>query len=151
MESLNLCTVVVVSLDEIPSTLNVDSGMPCSLVTKVTSFHVIFDLNEVLIATCFDRGFSTVIPCPGLKEFLKKCLAQFQIYIWFTPPSSLMDSTTNPKVKIVEEGVGACSLAYNTLGVEGCVGALGSQLGRLTKNSITNTDLHKPNNKLVSV
>jgi hypothetical protein len=67
VESLNLCTVVVVSLDEIPSTLNVDSGMPCSLVTKVTSFHVIFDLNEVLIATCFDRGFSTVIPCPGLK------------------------------------------------------------------------------------
>jgi len=34
-----------------------------------------------------------------------------------------MDSTTNPKVKIAEgKGVGACSLAYSTLGVEGCVG-----------------------------
>jgi hypothetical protein len=138
-------------LDEIPLTSSVDSGLPCSLATKVNSFHVIFYLNEVLIATCFNRGFNTVIPCPGLKEFFKKCLAQFQVYNWSAPPSSLMDSTTNPKVKIVEEGVGACSLAYNTLGVEGCVGALGSQLGRLTKNSITNTDLHKPNNKLVSV
>jgi len=36
-----------------------------------------------------------------------------------------MDSTTNPKVKTAEgEGVGACSLACNTLGVEGHVGAL---------------------------
>jgi len=31
-----------------------------------------------------------------------------------------MDSTANPKVKTTEgEGVGACSLACNTLGVEG--------------------------------
>jgi hypothetical protein len=36
------------------------------------------------------------------------------------PPSSFMDSTTSPNVKIVEgEGVGACSLACNTSGVEG--------------------------------
>jgi len=36
------------------------------------------------------------------------------------PPNSLMDSTTSPKVKTtVGEGVGACSLAHNTLGVEG--------------------------------
>jgi hypothetical protein len=41
------------------------------------------------------------------------------------PPSSLMDSTTNPKVKIVKgKGVGACSLAHRTSGVEGRVGAL---------------------------
>jgi len=150
VESLNLRTVVVINLDVIPSTLNVDSGTPYSLATKVSSFHVIFDLNEVLIATCFNRGFNTVIPCPGLKEFFKKCLAQFQVYNWSTPPSSLMDSTTNPKVKIVEEGVEACSLIYSTLGVEGRVGASGSQLERLTKNSITNMDLHKPNNKLVN-
>jgi hypothetical protein len=40
------------------------------------------------------------------------------------PPSSLMDSTMNPKVKIVEgEGVGVRSLARNTLGVKGCAGA----------------------------
>jgi hypothetical protein len=39
------------------------------------------------------------------------------------PPSSLMDSTVSPKVKIAKgEGVGACSLAHNTLRVEGHVG-----------------------------
>ncbi len=42
------------------------------------------------------------------------------------PPSSLMDSIASPNVKIVKgKGVGACSLARNTLGVEGHVGALG--------------------------
>jgi len=37
-----------------------------------------------------------------------------------TPPSSLMDSTANPKVKTTKgEGVGARSLAHSTSGVEG--------------------------------
>jgi hypothetical protein len=36
-----------------------------------------------------------------------------------------MGSTANPKVKTVEGGVGARSLACNTLGVEGHVGVLG--------------------------
>jgi hypothetical protein len=41
-------------------------------------------------------------------------------------PNSLMDSTTNPKVKTIEgKGVGVRSLARNTLWVEGHVGALG--------------------------
>jgi hypothetical protein len=62
-----------------------------------------------------------------------------------------MDSITSPKVKIMEEEeVGAHSLAYNTLGVKGCVGAPGSKLERLTSKLITHTDLHKPDNKLVS-
>jgi hypothetical protein len=65
------------------------------------------------------------------------------------PVSSLMDSTASPKVKTMEEGVGTCFLARSTLGVEGRVGALGLRLGRLTRKSITHTDLHKPNNKLV--
>jgi hypothetical protein len=35
----------------------------------------------------------------------------------------LMDSTTSPKVKTTKgKKVGACSLARNTLGVEGCAG-----------------------------
>jgi hypothetical protein len=43
-----------------------------------------------------------------------------------TPPSFLMDSTTNPKVKTTEgEGVGVCSLARSTSRVEGRVGASG--------------------------
>jgi hypothetical protein len=37
-----------------------------------------------------------------------------------TPPSSLMDSTVSPKVKIAEgKGIGVRSLVRNTLGVEG--------------------------------
>jgi hypothetical protein len=68
-----------------------------------------------------------------------------------TPPKSLMDSTTNPKVKITKgEGVGARSLARSTLGVEGHARALGWGLRRMTSKSITHTDLHKPNNKLVN-
>jgi hypothetical protein len=67
------------------------------------------------------------------------------------PPSSLMDSTMSPKVKIVEgEGIGACSLAHSTLRVEGCAGTLGWGLGKLTRNSISYTDLHKPNHKFVN-
>ncbi len=43
-----------------------------------------------------------------------------------TPSSSLMNSTTNPNMKTIErKGVGAHSLARNTLGVKGCVGAPG--------------------------
>jgi hypothetical protein len=42
------------------------------------------------------------------------------------PPSSLMDSIASPKVKTTEgEGIGARSLAYNTLGIKRRVGALG--------------------------
>jgi len=67
-----------------------------------------------------------------------------------TPPSSLMDLTTSPKVKTLEEKVGVCCLAHNTSRVEGRAGALGWGLGRLTSNSITHMDLHKPNHKLVS-
>jgi len=62
-----------------------------------------------------------------------------------------MDSTASPKVKITEEeGVGACSLACRTSRVERHVGTPRSKLRRLTSKSITHTDLHKPNNKLVS-
>ncbi len=57
----------------------------------------------------------------------------------------------NPKVKIAEgKKVGALSLACNTLGVEERVGASGWGLGTVISKSITHTDLHKPNNKLVS-
>jgi hypothetical protein len=62
-----------------------------------------------------------------------------------------MDSTTSPKVKAMEGGVGAHSMAHNTSRVEGHVRVLGWGLGRLTSKSITHTDLQKPNNKLVSV
>jgi hypothetical protein len=57
----------------------------------------------------------------------------------------------SPKVKTLEgEGIGAHSLACNILRVEGCARAPRWGLGRLTRKSITHTDLHKPNNKLVN-
>ncbi len=63
-----------------------------------------------------------------------------------------MDSTSSPKVKIMEgEGIGAHSLNCSTSGVKGHVGASGWGLGRLKIMSITHIDLHKSKNKLVSV
>jgi hypothetical protein len=42
-----------------------------------------------------------------------------------TPPNSLNGLIASPKVKTTEgKGVGACSLAHSTSGVEGRVGAL---------------------------
>jgi hypothetical protein len=69
---------------------------------------------------------------------------------WCTP--KLLDGfITNPKVKTTKgKGVGERSLAHNTSRVEGCVGAPGWGLERMTNNSITHTNLHKLNNKLVS-
>ncbi len=75
-ESLNSRAIVVVSLDEIPSTLSVDSKLFHSHVAKVNPFHVTFDLDEILIATRFDRGSCTIILQPRLEEFVEKCLAQ---------------------------------------------------------------------------
>ncbi len=67
------------------------------------------------------------------------------------PADSLMDSIASPKVKTSEgERIGVHSLVCSTLGVEGRAEALGQGLGRMTSNSITHMDLHKPNNKLIN-
>ncbi len=39
------------------------------------------------------------------------------------------------------EGVGACSFVHNISRVDGCVGAPGWELGKLTSKSIIETDL----------
>jgi hypothetical protein len=66
-------------------------------------------------------------------------------------PSSLMDSTVNPKVTTIEgEIVEVCSLTRSTSSVKGRARAPGWGLRRLTSKSITYTGLHKPNNKLIS-
>jgi hypothetical protein len=58
----------------------------------------------------------------------------------------------NSKVKTTKgKGVGVRSLARNTSGEEGCVGVIGRGLGQVTSGSIIHMDMHKPNNKLVSV
>jgi hypothetical protein len=57
----------------------------------------------------------------------------------------------SPKVTIAEgKRVVARSLACKTSGVEGCVGDSKWGLRSLTSKSITHTDLHKSNNKLIS-
>jgi len=57
----------------------------------------------------------------------------------------------SPKVKTTKgEGVGEPSLTCNILRVEELVGAPELGLKRLTSNSITHTDMHKPNNELVN-
>jgi hypothetical protein len=84
VESPNSCTVIEVGFDEIPSILGVDFEVHFLFTKQMSPFHVIFDLNGILIATRFDRGSTTVILYPGLKEFLEKCLVQFQVYIWST-------------------------------------------------------------------
>ncbi len=67
------------------------------------------------------------------------------------PPHSLKDSNANLKVKTIEkERIKVRSLTHSTLGVEGHVGALRCGLGGMIIESIIHTDLHKPNNKLVS-
>ncbi len=87
MESPNSRTVIELGLDEIPLTSGGDSLVPLLPSPKVSSFHVIFDLNKVLIATRFDKGgygkvaSHTVILQPRLKELLEKCLMQFHNYI----------------------------------------------------------------------
>jgi hypothetical protein len=66
-------------------------------------------------------------------------------------PKLLDGLTASSKVKITEgERVGARFLVRSISRVEGCGGAPGWGLKRLTSNSITHMDLHKPNNKLVS-
>jgi len=62
-----------------------------------------------------------------------------------------MDPTANPKMKTTKgKGVGACFLARNISGLEGCVEVSRWGLRRLINNLITHTNLHKPNNKLLS-
>jgi hypothetical protein len=77
----NSCVVVEIDLDEIPF-------FRCQLrnasftYNKGESISCDFDLNRVLIATCFNKCSRIVIFHHGLKEFLEKCLMQFQVYIW---------------------------------------------------------------------
>ncbi len=68
-----------------------------------------------------------------------------------TPSNSLIDSTMNPKVKTKGERVRVCSLVRNTSRVKGHARISGWGLGQVTSGSITPMDLHKLNNKLVSV
>jgi hypothetical protein len=73
-----------------------------------------------------------------------------KIIIMDTPPHSLKVSNVSSEMKTTKGGIGVCSLVHNTLGVEGRVGAPRWGLRQMTSGSIIHTNLHKPNNKLVS-
>jgi hypothetical protein len=63
----------------------------------------------------------------------------------------LMCSIANPKVKTMKgKKVGVRFLARSISRGKGACWSSKMELGRLTSNSITHTDLYKPNNKLVS-
>jgi hypothetical protein len=53
LELPNSSAVVAIGFDEIPLTSGVDFKVPYSLAVKVSPFHVIFDLNKILITTRF--------------------------------------------------------------------------------------------------
>ncbi len=67
------------------------------------------------------------------------------------PPHSLKDSNASLKVNTSKEGVGICSLVRNTSRVEGHAKVLRWGLRRMINKAIIHIDLHKPDNKLVSV
>jgi hypothetical protein len=67
-----------------------------------------------------------------------------------TLPHSFKNSNVNPKMETME-GVGVHSLTRNISRVKRHVGTLRWGLGQVTIESIIHTNLHKLNNKLVSV
>jgi hypothetical protein len=97
--------------------------------TILVVFGIIFSLS------CEVIGLSTAIYniCKKRKDkkithtkMQKPFFPFFPIPLGDAPPSSLMDSTASPKVKIVKgEEVGVHSLTHSTLKVEGCVGVPG--------------------------
>jgi hypothetical protein len=56
MKSPNSCVFVELKMDEMPFILGIDSLVFCSLIMEVSPFHVIFNLNGVLVATHFNKG-----------------------------------------------------------------------------------------------
>jgi hypothetical protein len=72
--------------------------------------------------------------------------------IYMTHPKLFDKHSCESKNKTIEqEGVGVCSLVCSTSEVEKHAGVLRWILGQVTSSSIIHMNLHKPNNKLVSM
>jgi hypothetical protein len=116
-----------------------DSQVPLSGVWVTTS-HFPQNADATPNFMTFQHGQPLSEPMLSLGLWLR--IMRKEWFSWRgidTPLNSLMDSTTSPKVKTMEgkgKGVGARSLAHNMLGVEGCAGASGWGLGRVTSKSI---------------
>ncbi len=80
VESPNSRSFSEQKMHEMPSILGIDSQVLHSPSLKVSALHVIFCLNGVSIATCFNRGghhktpSCTLILRPRLNEFLLRCI-----------------------------------------------------------------------------
>jgi hypothetical protein len=93
------------------------------------------------------------------RPILEKYVAMVEGWPCDATPHSLKDKTSENgsienmslKMKTLEEGVRVCSLTHNTSGVKGRDGTLGWGFKKMTSESIIHTNLHKLNNKLVSV
>jgi hypothetical protein len=90
VESTNSRSFSEQKMHEMPSISGIDSQVFHSPSLKLSALHVIFYLNGVFIATCFNRGghhktpSCTFILRPRLNEFLQRCITQFTMYIWST-------------------------------------------------------------------
>jgi hypothetical protein len=113
----------------------------CFIIYEVSLKFVILILYFLAFFVSFVTFLVFVKLCVGKHyNFYESC---FVIVTTKAPPNSLMDSTTNPKMKTSEgKGVGRCSLTCSTSWVEGRVGTLGWGLERLTSKSIIHTDVH---------
>jgi hypothetical protein len=81
VESSNSHVVGELRLDEMPLISGVDSLVPRSPPLEVSLFHVIFNLNKILVATHFNKGkYGKLASCivilkPRLKKSLKRCVS----------------------------------------------------------------------------
>jgi hypothetical protein len=73
------------------------------------------------------------------------------IYTWHTPKLFNKHNYESKGKTIKEKRIGVRSLVCSTLGIKECVEVPRWGLRWLTSKSIIHTNLHKPNNKLVSV
>jgi len=91
VESPNSCAGFEINLDEIPSTSSFDIILPHLPTTKVNPFHVIFDMNEVLITTHFDKGSHTIIFSSWIERIIGKMPCSILgVYLVCSPTSQYL-------------------------------------------------------------
>jgi hypothetical protein len=78
-------------------------------------------LTHPYLFSHFNNLLTYLHTCPHIHIYLPY-LFTYPLTLLDALPNSLMDSIVSPKVKTTKgEGIGTCSLAHNTLGVERCV------------------------------
>jgi len=94
------------------------------------NYDIFHFLNRLIFHDVFVFFYNILYPFSShatkiVTLYLHKVCMVFTSYTYNdTPPHSLKDLNTSPKVKTKEEGVGVRSLTRSILGLEGRVGAL---------------------------